>query len=93
MPDTAEEFPNEPQTVAGSSIPAEEIDRLTADIIAALKGAEVLPIETLGAAAANAMIETGALPGLEAAVDEFGIDLFAEGDEDEAASPQPGAEE
>ena len=37
MTDTAEEFPNEPQTVAGSSIPAEEIDRLTADIIAALK--------------------------------------------------------
>jgi FeS assembly SUF system protein len=37
MTDTAEEFPNEPQTVAGSSLSAEEIDRLTADIIAALK--------------------------------------------------------
>lgn len=70
-----------------------DIGKTTADIIAALKGAEVLPIETLGAAAVNAMIETGALPGLEAAVEEFGIDLFAEGDEDEAASPQPGAEE
>lgn len=56
-----------------------ENGKTVADIIATLKGAEILPIETLGAAAVSALVETGALPGLEAAVEEFGTDLF-EGD-------------
>lgn len=59
-----------------------EVGKATAEIIATLKSAEVLPIETLGAAAANAMIETGALPGLEAAIGDHGTDLF-EPDDDE----------
>lgn len=52
-----------------------QIGKVTADIIATLAGADLFPVETLQQAAANAMIETGALPGLEAAVDEFGLDL------------------
>lgn len=37
MTDAAEDMPNEPQTVAGSSIPPADLERITADIIAALK--------------------------------------------------------
>lgn len=66
-----------------------EIGKGTAEIINLLKNAELLPIETLGAAAVNAMIETGALPGLEAAVEEFGADLFEGDDEDEGDEGLP----
>lgn len=59
-----------------------DVGQVTASIIATLKGADLFPVETLGQAAANAMIETGALPGLESAIDEFGMELM-EPDEDE----------
>lgn len=56
--------------------------KVTAEIVASLAGSNLFPVETLQQAAANAMIETGALPGLESAVDEFGLDL-EEPDEDD----------
>jgi FeS assembly SUF system protein len=37
MTDQADQFPNQPETVAGSAIPPADLDRLTDDIIAALK--------------------------------------------------------
>ncbi len=37
MTDQADQSPNQPETVAGSAIPPAELDRITSDIIAALK--------------------------------------------------------
>ncbi len=59
-----------------------EVGKTTADIVSVLAGSSLFPVETLQAAAANAIIETGALPGLEAAIHDFGLDL--EGDDDES---------
>ncbi|MFB2595441.1 DUF1073 domain-containing protein [Paracoccus sp. p4-l81] len=70
-----------------------EVGAQTAGIISTLAGAQLFPVETLQQAAANAMIETGALPGLEGAVEEFGLDLEAEAadprSEEGDASGQP----
>lgn len=63
-----------------------EIGEITARMVKALKEAEVMPIETLGSATVNSMIEGGHLPGLEAAVEEFGAGLD-EPDDTDAASP------
>lgn len=67
-----------------------EIGKATADIVSVLSGTNLFPVETLQQAAANAMIETGALPGLEGAVDEHGLDLFDpdEGDDLMAMTPE-----
>lgn len=52
-----------------------EIGKLTAETISTLAGSNLFPVETLGEAAANAMIETEALPGLEAAIERLGMGL------------------
>lgn len=67
-----------------------DIGKVTAEIITSLSGANLFPVETLQQAAANAMIETGALPGLEAAITEFGLELEEPDEDDEdLASPPP----
>ena len=50
------------------------LGKVTAEIIAALGTTGLFLEEVLAEAGANAMIETGSLPGLEAAVDEYGLD-------------------
>ena len=73
-----------------------DIGKATAEIVGLLAGTSLFPIPTLQQAAANAMIETGALPGLEGAVDEFGLDLEEPDDADELAAagrPDPAFEE
>lgn len=52
-----------------------EVGVATASIVSSLATSQLFPVVTLQQAAANAMIETGALPGLEGAVDEFGLEL------------------
>ena len=63
-----------------------EVGKATAEIVGALAGTNLFPIPTLQQAAANAMIETGAMPGLEGAVDEFGLDLEEPDDADDLAA-------
>lgn len=58
------------------------LGKVTADIIAALGTSGLFLQEVLSEAGANAMIETGSLPGLEGAVDEYGLDLMESGDDD-----------
>lgn len=60
-----------------------EVGKTTADIVSILAGANLFPVETLQAAAANAMVETGALPGLEAAIEEHGLVLEEDDGEDD----------
>lgn len=53
-----------------------EVGKLLVDALVALDGMELVPPEAIAKAAVNALTESGAFPGLEAAVDEFGeIDL------------------
>lgn len=52
-----------------------EIGELTARMAKTLKEAEIFPIEVLSEATSNALIEGGLLPGLEAAIDEHGLEL------------------
>lgn len=63
-----------------------EIGKATAEIVGALAGTNLFPIPTLQQAAANAMIETGSLPGLEGAVDEFGLELDEPDEADDLAA-------
>ena len=63
-----------------------EVGKATAEIVGALAGTNLFPIPTLQQAAANAMIETGALPGLEGAVDEFGLELEEPDEADDLAA-------
>lgn len=62
----------------------EKIERgkKTSEILKDLHGMNVLPEETLQAVTVSAMTETGALPGLEAAVEEHGLEK--EDDDEEA---------
>lgn len=48
-----------------------EIGKMGAEIITALKGAELVPMEPLSEAAVSMLTETGVLPGLQAAVEEY----------------------
>jgi len=64
-----------------------EIGKITAETIKTLKEAEVMPMETLGSAAINAMIEGGHLSGLESAVEEFGSDIMNDVPNDLTAVP------
>lgn len=70
-----------------------EIGKVTAEIVGTLAGTNLFPIPTLQQAAANAMIETGAMPGLEGAVDEFGLDLEEPDEDDEMAALGAGEED
>lgn len=58
------------------------LGKVTAEIIQTLGTSGLFLEEVLAEAGANAMIETGSLPGLEAAVDEYGTDT-AEADQGE----------
>lgn len=51
-----------------------EMGKISADTIKTLSDAKLWPPETLAEAAANTMIESGAMPGLEAAVEEYGLE-------------------
>ena len=64
-----------------------EIGKMGAEIITALKGAELVPMEPLSEAAVSMLTETGVLPGLQAAVEEY----FAEhpDGEEEIGEPTP----
>lgn len=71
------------------------LGKVTAEIISALSTSGLFLQEVLAEAGANAMIETGALPGLEGAVDEYGLDVMESdaGEEDQppvdpAADPE-----
>ena len=50
----------------------------TVEMIAKLKDTELFPEDTLQSIAKNALVETGALPGIEAAIDEHGLDKTAD---------------
>lgn len=63
-----------------------EVGKMTADTIVALHGTSLWLPEVMAAAGANAMIETGALPGLEAAVDEYGLEVVEPDPIEEAAA-------
>lgn len=58
------------------------LGKSAADIITSLKATELWPDEVLAAAGGNALIESGALPGFEAALDEW-----VEGADDETTEP------
>lgn len=62
-----------------------EVGKLTAEVIEIMNRTGLWLPEVMAEAGANAMIETGAVPGLEAAVDEHGLEI-EEPDEDEAAA-------
>ena len=49
-----------------------EVGKLLVDALVALDGMEIVPGAAISKAAINALTESGAFPGLEAAVDEFG---------------------
>lgn len=66
-----------------------EVGNITAQIVQTLSGANLFPVETLQAAAANAMVETGALPGLEAAIKEHGLDLVEPDSGEDLVDPPP----
>lgn len=60
-----------------------EIGKKSADTIKALSETRLFADEALSAAAANMLIELGVMPGLEAAIEEFGArDFDAEADAD-----------
>lgn len=54
-----------------------EVGKITAETIKALVESGLYPPELLAEAGANAMIEASALPGLEAAIDEYGLGVDA----------------
>ena len=58
-----------------------EIGKVTADTIRQLRDADVFPVEALSRAGGNALVETGALPGLDAALADYGY-VGAGGDEE-----------
>lgn len=64
------------------------IGKTIAETGKAMKESALFPEEVLAKAVSNALIEAGALPGLEAAIDEFGLALD-EPDEDDEASAMP----
>lgn len=52
-----------------------EVGKITAEIIESMHRTGLWLPEVMAEAGANAMIETGAVPGLEAAVDEYGLEV------------------
>lgn len=59
-----------------------EIGKLTADTIKTLRDADVFPQEVISEAGGNALTESGALPGLDAALKTYG---YSDGDDDGTA--------
>lgn len=57
-----------------------DIGKVAAETIKQLRDADVFPVEVLMQAGGNALVETGALPGLDAALAEFG---YGDGSRDE----------
>lgn len=49
-----------------------EVGKMLVDSLVALDGMEIVPAEAIAKAAVNALTESGAFPGLESAVDEYG---------------------
>lgn len=67
-----------------------DIGKTTADTIKVLKDSALFPEEALSRAAVTLLVENGVVPGLEAAIDEFGDDLPDEElGEDPVSSAQP----
>lgn len=60
--------------------------KATAEIIKTLTETGLFPDETMQAIAKNAMVETGALPGMEAAIEEFGLEKDEDDEEALAAA-------
>lgn len=52
-----------------------EIGKLIAETGSSLAASKIMPRETIGRAIANSLIESGSMPGLEAAIEEFGLEL------------------
>lgn len=50
-----------------------EVGKLLVDALAALDGLDLVPGDAISAAAVNALTESGAFPGLEAAVNQFAV--------------------
>lgn len=67
-----------------------DIGKVTADTIKTIADTGLIPDQALQAAAVNMLVESGVMPGLEAAMDEFGSEL--PDDEDVKASVIPKAE-
>lgn len=61
------------------------IGKTVADTIKTLSDSKLFPEEALSAAAVTMLVENSVMPGLEAAIEEFGSELP---DEDEAPTPQ-----
>lgn len=67
-----------------------DIGKTTADTIKALKDSGLFPEDALSTAAVNLLVELSVMPGLEAAIDQFGAELpDDEGGDDLPASPDP----
>lgn len=66
-----------------------ENGKIGAEIVAALKGADLVPSEPLAESAVSMLSSLGVMPGLEAAVEDY----FAEHPEEEAEGADPLAEE
>lgn len=60
-----------------------DIGKTTADTIKVLSDSRLFPEQALSAAATNMLVENGVLPGLEAAIAEFGEELDEEGADDQ----------
>lgn len=63
-----------------------EIGKLTAETIKILGDSKLIPEEALSKSAVNMLTENGVMPGLEAAIEEFGSELPEEEPEDGAAA-------
>lgn len=70
-----------------------DIGKVIADTVKTLGDAKLFSEDVLAKAGSNALIEAGALPGLESAIDEFGLDREEEDDVDVAAATLPVATE
>ena len=69
-----------------------DIGKITAETVKVLKESGLFPGEVLSKAGSNALIEGGALPGLEAAIEEFGLEVPEDDPNDLEAAMLPEGE-
>lgn len=65
-----------------------EIGKITSETISSLAGTNLINPQALAQAGTNALIEQGALPGLEAAIEEFGLEPEEDDEEDQLAAAE-----
>ena len=65
-----------------------EIGKITSETLSSLANTNLINPDALAQAGANALIEQGVLPGLEAAIEEFGLEPEEDDEEDQLAAAQ-----